>query len=60
MTLSVNYRTPAEVMDVAHQVLRVAAPDVEPTRAVRHTGEPPRFVRVDRDDVVQGGRRGGA
>ncbi|MFN8037450.1 MAG: AAA family ATPase [Acidimicrobiia bacterium] len=44
ITLSVNYRTPAEIMDVAHRVLAVAAPGVEPARAVRHTGVAPGFV----------------
>jgi DNA helicase IV len=52
VTLTVNYRTPAEIMDVAHRVLAVAAPDVPPTRAVRETGELPRFRRVDADDLV--------
>ena len=32
VTLSVNYRTPAEVMDVAARLLAVAAPTVEPSR----------------------------
>src|SRR4029077_17005597 len=41
VTLTVNYRTPAEVMYVAHRVLAVAAPGVAPTRAVRHTGHHP-------------------
>ena len=42
--LTVNYRTPAEIMAVAHRILAVAAPNVEPTRAVRSTGEHPRFL----------------
>ena len=40
----INYRTPAEVMDVAARLLAVAAPTVEPSRSVRSTGEHPRFV----------------
>jgi len=52
VTLSVNYRTPAEVMDVAHRVLAAAAPGVPETRAVRRTGEMPRFVRVDESSLV--------
>jgi hypothetical protein len=44
VTLSVNYRTPAEVMDIAARLLAVAAPTVEPSRSVRSTGEQPRFV----------------
>lgn len=48
--LTVNYRTPAEIMDLANRLLAVAAPDIPPTRSVRATGEQPRFRRVD--DVV--------
>ena len=44
VTLSVNYRTPAEVMEVAARLLAVAAPTVEPSESVRSTGEQPRFV----------------
>jgi len=50
--LTVNYRTPAEIMAVAHRLLAVAAPNVPPTRAVRSTGEEPRFLRVGRADRV--------
>lgn len=45
--LSVNYRTPAEIMDVANRLLAVAAPGVELTRAVRRTGGHPRFVTTN-------------
>jgi DNA helicase IV len=62
--LTVNYRTPAEVMDVANHLLAVAAPDVTPTRAVRSTGRAPEFVRVAHGDLVQAAaaqaRRGAA
>ncbi len=51
VNLAVNYRTPAEVMAVANRVLAVASPGVEPTTAVRATGEHPRFVAADRDDA---------
>jgi DNA helicase IV len=44
VTLTINYRTPAEVMDVASRLLAVAAPTVEPSVSVRSTGENPRFV----------------
>jgi DNA helicase IV len=44
VTLTINYRTPAEVMDVASRLLAVAAPTVEPSISVRSTGEHPRFV----------------
>ena len=52
VTLTVNYRTPAEIMDVAHRVLAAAAPDVPPTRAVRETGDHPRFEQVPADELV--------
>jgi DNA helicase IV len=52
VTLTVNYRTPAEIMDLANRLLVVAASGVEPTESVRRTGNPPRFVRVD--DLVTG------
>jgi DNA helicase IV len=52
VTLSVNYRTPAEIMDLANRLLSVAAPGVEPTESVRRTGFPPQFTRVD--DLVAG------
>jgi len=51
--LSVNYRTPAEIMEVAHRVLAAAAPGIEPTRAVRHTGVHPRFEAVAADSLVE-------
>jgi hypothetical protein len=52
VTLSVNYRTPAEIMRVAHQVLAATSARSEPTRSVRPTGAQPRFVRVPADGLV--------
>jgi DNA helicase IV len=52
VTLTVNYRTPAEIMQVAQRVLAAAAPQVPQTEAVRRTGEEPRFVAVDRAGLV--------
>ncbi len=52
VSLSINYRTPSEVMEVASRLLAVAAPTVEPSRSVRSTGEYPTFVDVDRGDLV--------
>jgi DNA helicase IV len=43
--LSVNYRTPAEIMAVADRVLAVAVPDAQPPRSVRSTGVEPHFER---------------
>jgi DNA helicase IV len=39
--LSVNYRTPAEIMEVAARVLAVTDPHLRPPRSVRSTGLPP-------------------
>ena len=58
VTLSVNYRTPAEVMELASRLLAVAAPTVEPSQSVRGTGEYPRFVATTPDALDAGdGRR---
>jgi DNA helicase IV len=45
--LTVSYRTPAEVVEVAARVLAVAAPELAPPRPVRRTGVPPRMIAVD-------------
>ena len=45
--LTVNYRTPAEIMELANRLLAAAAPDIPPTRSVRATGVAPEFARVD-------------
>jgi DNA helicase IV len=45
--LTVAYRTPAEVMDVAAGVLAAAAPGLRPPRPVRRSGLPPAFHRAD-------------
>jgi DNA helicase IV len=52
VTLSVNYRTPAEIMRVAHQVLAATEAGAEPTQSVRRTGAQPRFVGVDAGSLV--------
>lgn len=44
--LLVNYRTPAPIMEVAADVLRVAAPGEEVPESVREEGEAPRAVRL--------------
>ena len=41
-----SYRTPAEVLAVASQVLAVAAPELTPPRPVRRTGVEPRMIAV--------------
>ncbi|MYS36941.1 MULTISPECIES: UvrD-helicase domain-containing protein [unclassified Streptomyces] len=49
--LGVNYRTPAEVMEVAAKVLRAEDPSFEPPGSVRSTGEVP-WVRDAGDDLA--------
>jgi hypothetical protein len=46
--LTVSYRTPAEVVALAAQVLAVAAPGIAPPRPVRQSGSAPRLVAVTR------------
>jgi DNA helicase IV len=51
-TLSVNYRTPAEIMDVAARLLAVAAPNIEPSTSVRSTGVRPEFISVEDSRLI--------
>ncbi|MFE0640391.1 HelD family protein [Streptomyces sp. NPDC058877] len=44
--LTVNYRNPAEIAELAAKVLALAMPGKESPRAVRSTGVRPRFVAV--------------
>jgi superfamily I DNA/RNA helicase len=52
VTLTINYRTPAEVMEVAARLLAVAAPTIEPSRSVRSTDEQPHFVTTAPGSLV--------
>ncbi|WP_330282457.1 HelD family protein [Streptomyces sp. NBC_00588] len=45
--LTVNYRNPAEIAELAAKVLALAMPGAESPTAVRSTGVEPRFVRTD-------------
>ncbi|WP_246234461.1 HelD family protein [Streptomyces boluensis] len=45
--LGVNYRTPAEIMDVAAAVLRAGSAEFEPPTSVRSTGLRPWALRTD-------------
>lgn len=49
--LTVNYRTPSEIADVADDVLAVIEPGLAAPRSVRGTGVPPRAVAVARDSL---------
>ncbi|WP_060884521.1 HelD family protein, partial [Streptomyces caniscabiei] len=48
-TLTVNYRNPAEIAELAAKVLALAMPGSESPSAVRSTGVQPRFVTAARD-----------
>jgi DNA helicase IV len=45
--LTVNYRTPAEIMAVAAELLAAHHPGLRPPRSVRHSGATPWRVRTD-------------
>ncbi|MER0480220.1 UvrD-helicase domain-containing protein [Streptomyces sp. Edi2] len=45
-TLTVNYRNPAEIAELAARVLALAMPGMQSPKAVRSTGLEPRFARV--------------
>jgi superfamily I DNA/RNA helicase len=47
VTLTVNYRTPAEIMEVAADVLAAVAPELRPPRSVREAGSAPWRLRLD-------------
>ena len=51
--LTVSYRTPAEVIAVAAQVLAVAAPDISPPRPVRQSGFSPRIIASSRAGLAE-------
>ena len=51
-SLSVNYRTPAEIMTVAAALLAEFAPCVEPPESVRACGVRPWSSRVTDDELV--------
>ncbi|MFG2496648.1 HelD family protein [Streptomyces sp. NPDC048441] len=50
-TLTVNYRNPAEIADLAAKVLALAMPGSESPSAVRSTGVKPRFAVVQDKDL---------
>ena len=56
--LTVSYRTPAEVIEVAARVLAVAAPELRRPRPVRRTGVAPRMVSVEGPDGPTGAPSG--
>lgn len=51
--LTVNYRTPSEIMAVAADVLASVAPDEQPPESVRTEGVPPRGIRVSPESLAE-------
>ncbi|MGQ4717716.1 HelD family protein [Streptomyces anulatus] len=51
-TLTVNYRNPAEIAELAAKVLALAMPGMESPAAVRSTGVVPRFELVREGDLA--------
>ncbi len=51
--LTVNYRTPAEVMAVAAEVLAAIDPAAEPPRSVRESGHPPWHRQAAAGDLAR-------
>jgi DNA helicase IV len=45
--LTVGYRTPAPVLDLANRLLPLAAADVTPARSIRRSGEPPAIEHAE-------------
>jgi DNA helicase IV len=52
--LTINYRTPVEIMEMAARVLEKVAPGMRPPDSVRSTGRAPRVVAVARPDLSWG------
>ncbi|MCB1258643.1 MAG: ATP-binding domain-containing protein, partial [Microthrixaceae bacterium] len=48
--LTVGYRVPGPIMDLAARVLALAAPDLSPPTSIRHSGDAPEFVAVPRPE----------
>ncbi len=52
--LTVNYRTPGEIMEASRQVLKAISPELLPARAVRHGAEPPRCTGTTPEEFPAG------
>jgi DNA helicase IV len=50
LELTVNYRTPTEIMELASSVLAVTDPGLEPPRSVRRSGAAPRLTQVQQQE----------
>ena len=50
--LTIGYRLPGAILDLANRLLPFAAADVAPSRSVRATGDPPDVHRFASDELV--------
>ncbi len=50
--LTVGYRVPGPIMELAAKMLVLAAPGITAPSSIRHTGEPPRFVEATADELA--------
>ncbi len=53
--LSLGYRAPGQVLDLASKLLPEAAPSVRPTRSIRRGRHEPRILPVDGDQLLHRG-----
>ena len=49
--LSIGYRVPGPIMELASKVLRLAAPGLEPPVSIRHVGDEPIITACDEPDL---------
>ena len=49
--LTIGYRLPGAILDLANRLLPYAAPDVAASRSVRESGDPPDFHRFAADEL---------
>jgi len=49
--LTIGYRVPGPIMELAAKMLVLAAPGIAPPQSIRHTGEPPLILGVASSDL---------
>jgi len=49
--LTIGYRVPGPIMELAAKMLVLAAPGITPPQSIRHTGEPPLILGVASSDL---------
>jgi DNA helicase IV len=50
--LTLGYRAPGQILELASKLLPVAAPTVQPTRSIRQGRREPRFIAVDQTQLL--------